>query len=323
MRRTAFWLAIGVAALAILPLLGGSMIWYAGGAHRLDIDGAATLAGRPPHTIDVGQGWSHYGGDPGGHRYSNASQINVYNVDALIQVWEYRTGDLTAKGALMERSASQATPILVEDSLVFCTPFNEIIALDPGNGSQRWRFDPEIDLDQRPANQFVCRGVTYWRDADLSGACAGRIFMGTNDARLIAVDAATGRPCDSFGSNGEVRVDPGMELLWHGEFQMTSPPVVVGDTVVIGSAIGDNARVVAPVGSVRAFDARSGATRWEWDPISAYPRRPGELELARHVSTRRGTRQRLGAIGGGRRARPGLRPHDQPQPRLLRRPAPR
>ena len=79
--------------------------------------------------------------------------------------------------------------------------------------------------------------------------------MGTNDARLIAVDAATGQPCDTFGRNGQVHVDPGMELLWPGEFQMTSPPVVVGDTVVVGSAIGDNARVAAPVGSVRAFDA--------------------------------------------------------------------
>ena len=276
-RRTALWLTIGCAALAIVPLLGGSMIWYVGGAHGLDIDGAARLIGRPAHTIDVGNGWSHYGGDPGGHRYSRASQITLDNVGSLMPVWEYRTGDLTAKAELMDQSASQATPILVDDSLVFCTPFNEIIALDPGNGSQRWRFDPEIDLDQRPANQFVCRGVTHWRDPNPSAACASRIFMATNDARLVAVDVTTGRPCDSFGSNGEVRVDPGMELLWPGEFQMTSPPVVVDDTIVIGSAIGDNARVAAPDGSVRAFDARSGAPRWEWDPI---PRTAGDTALA-------------------------------------------
>ncbi len=273
LRRVALWLTIGCTALAITSLLGGSMVWYAGGAHGLDIDGVARLTDRPAHTIDVGHGWSHYGGDAGGHRYSRASRISVENVAALMPVWEYRTGDLTAKAELMDQSAGQATPILVEDSLVFCTPFNEIIALDPGNGSQRWRFDPEIDLDQRPANQFVCRGVTHWRDPHPSPACASRIFMGTNDARLIAVDAATGQPCDTFGRNGQVRVDPGMELLWPGEFQMTSPPVVVGDTVVVGSAIGDNARVAAPVGSVRAFDARSGAPRWEWDPI---PRTAGD-----------------------------------------------
>ena len=158
----------------------------------------------------------------------------------------------------------------MNDALVFCTPFNEVIALDPGSGAERWRFDPGIDVGQDPANQFVCRGVTHWRDANATGMCADRIFMGTNDARLIALDAATGGRCTGFGTDGEVRIDPGMPLLWPGEFQITSPPVTVGDTVVVGSAIGDNARVVAPVGSVRAFDARTGAPRWEWDPI---PRR--------------------------------------------------
>ena len=243
------------------------MIRYADGARGLDIDGAARRNDRPAHVMEIGHGWSHYGGDPGGHRYSSASQITIDNVDSLMTVWEYRTGDLATKAQLMDQSASQATPILVEDSLVFCTPFNEIIALDPGDGSQRWRFDPAIDPDQRPANQFVCRGVTHWRDPTPSAACASRIFMGTNDARLIAVDAVTGRPCDAFGSNGEVHVNPGMELLWPGEFQITSPPVVIGDIIVVGSAIGDNARVAAPAGSVRAFDARSGAPRWAWDPI--------------------------------------------------------
>ena len=99
------------------------------------------------------------------------------------------------------------------------------------------------------------------------GACADRIFVGTNDARLIAVDAATGKRCTGFGNDGEVSIDPGMPLLWPGEFQITSPPVTVGDTVVVGSSISDNARVVAPAGSVRAFDARTGAPRWDWDPI--------------------------------------------------------
>ena len=170
------------------------------------------------------------------------------------------------------------TPILVDDSLVFCTPFNEVIALDPGTGTERWRFDAGIDLGQDPANQFVCRGVVHWRDAGASMTCASRIFMGTNDARLIAIDAATGNRCAGFGVNGEVRIDPGMPLVWPGEFQITSPPVTVGDTVVVGSAISDNARVAAPAGSVRAFNTRTGASRWEWDPIprtASDPASPG------------------------------------------------
>ena len=219
-------------------------------------------------------GWPHYGGDPGGHRYSRAEQITTINVTRLAPVWQYHTGDMITRADHMGQAATEGTPILVNDALIFCTPFNEVIALDPGTGAERWRFDPAINLHQYPANQFVCRGVTHWRDADATGLCADRIFMGTNDARLIALDGATGSRCAGFGTNGEVRIDPGMPLLWPGEFQITSPPVTVGDTVVVGSAISDNARVAAPAGSVRAFDAETGAPRWEWDPIPRTPNDP-------------------------------------------------
>ena len=198
--------------LIVLPFLGGSVIWYLGGAHELDIEGIA-----PRHDNAAGmplpaQEWKHYGGDAGGHRFSKAAQINLANVAELAVAWRYQTGDLENRSGLMRRSASQATPILVEDALVFCTPFNEVIALDPGSGEERWRFDPEINLNQRPANQFLCRGVSYWRDDQASGSCSSRIFMGTNDARLIALDAKTGVPCGDFGEGGEVRIDPGMAL---------------------------------------------------------------------------------------------------------------
>ena len=272
-RKTLLFVLAFVAIAALAPFLGGSMIWYLGGAHGLDIQGRATAAGRPPDTVDVGHGWAHYGGDAGGHRYSQARRINADNVDRLAPAWQYRTGDMEARAGHMSLAATEGTPILVEGSLVFCTPFNEVIALDPGTGAERWRFDAEIDLDQYPANQFVCRGVAHWREGDLAEACSARIFMGTNDARLLAIDAATGRRCAAFGDDGEVWVDPGKALVWPGEFQVTSPPVTVGDTVVVGSAIADNARVAAPVGSVRAFDATTGAPRWDWDPI---PRSPGQ-----------------------------------------------
>ena len=267
MRKVLFSAAALVAVLGLVSILGGSMIWLVGGARSLDIAGTAPKTPRPPDTVVVGKGWTHYGGDPGGHRYSQASRITPANVARLAPIWEYRTGDLTARAAHMHQAATEGTPILVGDDLVFCTPFNEVIALEADSGVERWRFDPGIDLGQDPANQFVCRGVTHWRDADATGLCAERIFMGTNDARLIALDARTGGRCTGFGSDGEVHIDPGMPLLWPGEFQITSSPVTVGDTVAVGSAISDSARVVAPAGSVRAFDARTGALRWEWDPI--------------------------------------------------------
>lgn len=261
----------------VLPVLGGSMIWMLDGARGLDIAGRAAPVGRPPAGIDVGAGWSFYGGDAGGHRYSAVDRLKPGNVAQLDIAWQYRTGDMQGRPAAMQRSATEGTPLLVEDSLIFCTPFNEIIALDPGTGAEKWRFDPQIDLDQRPANQFVCRGVAWWSDPAAAGACASRILVGTNDARLVAVDARSGRPCEDFGQAGEVRIDPGMELWWPGEFQITSPPVVAGEVVIVGSAIGDNARVVAPAGTVRAYDVRSGEPRWTFDPI---PREPAEAAAA-------------------------------------------
>ncbi len=145
----------------------------------------------------------------------------------------------------MARTKFQATPLFVEDSLIFCSPFNEVIALDPGTGAQKWRFDPKICTAQRPGNRYNCRGVAYWvdREAGADVACRSRIFMGTNDVRVIALDARTGAPCADFGATGEVKIDIGMPLEWPGEFQITSAPVVARGVVVVGSAIADNVRV--------------------------------------------------------------------------------
>src|SRR6202041_2302928 len=123
-----------------------------------------------------------------------------------------------------------------------------------GTGVQKWRYDPKISTSQRPANRYNCRGVAYWVDdrATENAACRARIFMGTNDARVIALDARTGIPCADFGTNGEVRLDVEKPLQWPGEFQITSAPVVSRGVVVVGSAIADNQSIDAPRGTVRA-----------------------------------------------------------------------
>ncbi|MDQ6639845.1 MAG: pyrroloquinoline quinone-dependent dehydrogenase, partial [Pseudomonadota bacterium] len=220
-------------------------------------------------------GWRHYGNDAGGQRYSPAALVRADNVAGLRRQWLYRTGDLRLRpAALMRRVKFETTPILAADKLVFCTSFNEIIALEPGTGAEAWRYDPHVAIDIRPANRFNCRGVAQWQDgaAKADASCASRILGATADARLIALDARTGRPCADFGKDGEVAIDTGA-LDWPGELQVSSAPVVVGDTVIVGSAIGDNQRARAPSGRVRAFDVRTGVPRWQWEPLEPQTQR--------------------------------------------------
>lgn len=214
--------------------------------------------------------WEHWGGDRGGTRFSPLAMITPANVDNLVRAWQFRTGDVHARPPeAMARSKFQATPLFVENSVIFCSPFNEVIALDPGTGAQKWRFDPKIDTSYRVANRYNCRGVAWWVDEQAAegAACRSRIFTNTNDARLIALDAKTGAPCADFGSGGEIKIDIGKALDWPGEFQITSAPAVSRGVIVVGSAIGDNRRVDAPLGTVRAYDARTGRPRWTFDPL--------------------------------------------------------
>ncbi len=214
--------------------------------------------------------WDHWGGDSGGTRFSPLNRITPGNVGNLVPAWTFHTGDLAARPRqVMARTKLEVTPLFVEGSVIMCTPFNEVIALDPATGRQKWRFDPKISLSQNPANRYNCRGVAYWRDEQAAegAACRSRIFTGTNDARVIALDARTGQACADFGEGGEVKIDPGKPLRWPGEFQITSAPVVSHGVVVVGSSISDNGRVDAPQGAVHAFDARTGKPRWSWDPL--------------------------------------------------------
>lgn len=261
-------------AFLMISLLGGSVIWsILGLGDDLSIDGRAETV--RSGATDIGEGWPAYGGDRGGNRYSSARQITTENVANLAIAWTHRSGALDGRDDVTGRTALETTPILVEGSLIFCTQFNQVIALDPGTGEEKWRHDPEISSDQRPANQFTCRGVSYWQDseADEDTLCGARIFTGTSDARLIALDARTGALCEGFGDAGEVRLEPSITLRWPGEFQITSAPAVIGDVIVTGSAISDNLRTEAPQGTVHGFDARTGAIIWRFNPV---PRDPGD-----------------------------------------------
>ncbi|HTH64510.1 MAG TPA: pyrroloquinoline quinone-dependent dehydrogenase [Gemmatimonadales bacterium] len=217
--------------------------------------------------------WPAYGGDAQGRRFSGADQITPANVGQLKPAWVYRTGDL-----LRRRGRFEATPLLVDGTLYVSSPLDRVSALDPATGAERWTYDPAIDL-HGSYGDFANRGVATWLDAaaPAGSPCRRRIYIGTVDARLIALDGRTGRPCDDFGSHGTV--DLTHDLLNApdevGEYEVTSPPAVVGGLVIVGSAVGDNNRLDAPNGVVRAYDARTGAEKWSWDPIPRTPGAPG------------------------------------------------
>jgi quinoprotein glucose dehydrogenase len=218
--------------------------------------------------------WPAYGRDPGGSRYSPLARINRKNVASLKVAWTYRTGELNANAQWSRKAVFEATPLLVDRTLYLSTPFCRVVALDPETGRERWIYDPKIDrsLDYP---EVTSRGVSTWVDTRVRPGGPGRrrLFIATIDARLIALDAATGEPIKEFGQEGTIDLTRDVRLTQRGQYQVTSPPAVIRDLIVVGSSMGDNRGVELERGVVRAFDARSGAQRWAWDPI---PSRPGD-----------------------------------------------
>ncbi|MDB4307666.1 pyrroloquinoline quinone-dependent dehydrogenase [Gammaproteobacteria bacterium] len=235
----------------------------------------------------VAQEWPAYGGDAGGRHYSTSGKIDRSNVGDLELAWSFQHGELEDFAGPRMTASWHVTPILLPEeagrSLVICTPFNRVIALDPVTGEERWAFDPEVGR----VGGFIrhnCRGVAYWQDleAEQTAACKHRIFAGTETMRLVAIDARTGKQCRDFGVQGTVDVDPLTRVktpdLKRGDMQFASPPAVIGNIVVVGSS--DNTKATQsnnPSGAVRAFDARTGQLRWRFDAV---PRNSGDPAAA-------------------------------------------
>ncbi len=133
------------------------------------------------------------------------------------------------------------------------TPLGRVIALDPVTGQQRWAYDSHINKDGGYGD-FATRGVSTWKPS--SGP--RRIYIATIDARLISLDAATGKPSADFGDNGIVDLRTGLRIpvKRFGDYEETSAPAIIGQTIVIGSAIADNGATDQPSGEVRAFERK-------------------------------------------------------------------
>lgn len=224
--------------------------------------------------------WGFYGGDAFGQHYSSLDQIKRENVGSLTVAWTYRTGELGEGFARSSKLTFEATPVLAFGLLYLETATNIVIALDPETGAPKWRYDPKIDRKRRYSD-VAARGVSIWEDAGPRpqdakdpDRCARRVFVGTLDARLIALDAASGKPCAEFGTGGQIDLTGNLRIRDRNEYEVTTPPAILGDTIVVGSSIGDNRATDVERGVIRAFDARTGVQRWSFDPLpdnSAHP----------------------------------------------------
>ncbi len=200
--------------------------------------------------------WLHYGNTPQGTRFSALDQITPDNVKSLKVAWSYDVYEDTPNGL-------QVTPLKVDDLVYLCNSSNLLVALDAETGEERWIFDPKVDLKAVPFRS--CRGVAYYKAPEPVEECQERIFTNTVDARLIAVDAKSGKRCTRFGNNGEISLLDDLGDVIPGYYFYNSAPNIARDKVVLGGLVADNQYWGEPSGVIRAFNAITGQLAWAYD----------------------------------------------------------
>lgn len=224
-----------------------------------------------------GTQWTDYGADVFGTRHSAAARITPGNAARLEPAWSFQTGDTKTKRPEIKSISFMATPLMVDDKVVFCSPTGKVFALDADSGRQVWLRDPRTRIGN--AQMLNCRGVSYHADPAAKGICAKRILSMTVDGRFLASDLATGTPCPDFGKGGTVYLGQGLGDVDPFRSYTSSPPVIVGNTAILGAYVRDNYTSNDPSGVVRAFDVKSGRLLWAWDsgrPDDAAALKPGE-----------------------------------------------
>lgn len=212
-------------------------------------------------------GWPSHGNDPGGSKYSALDQVHRGNVQNLERAWIWQTGEapipmarVPVAGQPLTPGKFQGTAVMVDGTLYIATSYNQVVALDPDTGEERWRYDPKAWEWGRPARGcgFCHRGVAVWTDGEDI-----RVFINSR-WRLIALDGRTGQPIEAFGQRGEI--DLTEDLAWEVNrlhYSNTSPPMIFEDLVIVGSGSPDG-RIYrqSPPGDIQAFDVITGERAW-------------------------------------------------------------
>jgi len=220
--------------------------------------------------------WPSYGNDQGATRYSTLKQITPENVDKLQVAWTYHMRPagyvppplppgLPPGFRLTGFSSSQATPIVINGVMYFPSPYGKVVALDADTGKEIWTY-------QMPArDQASTRGVQYWPG---TRGAKPEIVFGTRSGRLIALDAATGTPVPTFGTDGIVNMKTPEVMNGNplSQYGMSGPPAIYGDLILTGSRVQESPSLGAR-GDVRAWDARTGALVWTFHTVP----QPGEV----------------------------------------------
>ena len=260
----------------------------------------------------TGGEWRSHSGDLGATKYSPLDQITADNFADLEMVWHWLTVDThlarsTGAGTtlvaaetlfdLLEQAEPErwaawdgvrrsltrpsiralvATPLMVNGVLYLSTALYRAAAIDARTGETLWVHDPRAyESGSPPPLPWRHRGVAYWEDDGVA-----RVFWGTGDGFLIAVDAKTGLPAEEFGDHGRVDLTDGLpraprerrDILNLLPISSQSPPLVVRDTVIVGSSINDRALTKeAPPGWVRAYDVRTGRPKWDFHTVPQGP----------------------------------------------------
>ncbi|KIQ36730.1 membrane-bound PQQ-dependent dehydrogenase, glucose/quinate/shikimate family [Pseudomonas viridiflava] len=252
--------------VAIMALIVIALMFY----DPYSVKGQIGTSAASRSTEVAGNEWVAYGGTPSGQRFSSLDQINPQTINKLAVAWEYHTGDLRDADKDAGEYTFEATPLKVNNRVYVCTPHNEVHAINPENGKPDWKYTPEKTRSYLQQHQ-TCRGVSYYAAPTAQNApaaqCEKRIIMATADARLVALEADTGKLCSDFGSNGVVDLHDNMGKVRPHALMQTAAPLVAGDLIVLGGSVMDNGYDLGnPSGVIRAYNVMTGKLVWNFDP---------------------------------------------------------